>query len=94
MGFQNLIAYQKRFQLARDIFELYKSFPKEEQYSLTDQIRRSSRTRKIKERKAVILYDSESEYFRRIDNRLIFKIQKEVINKRHFSVPATEDCNC
>jgi four helix bundle protein len=44
MTFQDLIAYQKSFELAMCIFEISKSFPKEETYSLTDQIRRSSRS--------------------------------------------------
>lgn len=44
MGFRKLIVYQKAFILAMDIFELSKSFPKEETYSLTDQLRRSSRS--------------------------------------------------
>ncbi|MDD5149578.1 MAG: four helix bundle protein [Flavobacterium sp.] len=44
MDFRELLAYQKSFQLAMEIFELSKSFPKEEKYSLTDQIRRSSRS--------------------------------------------------
>ena len=44
MGFQKLLAYQKSFELAMEIFELSKSFPKEEKYSLTDQIRRASRS--------------------------------------------------
>ena len=44
MDFKELLAFQKSFQLAMDIFELSKSFPKEEKYSLTDQIRRSSRS--------------------------------------------------
>lgn len=43
MNFQNLLAYRKSFTLAMRIFEISKSFPKEEKYSLTDQIRRSSR---------------------------------------------------
>jgi four helix bundle protein len=43
-GFRDLIVYQKSFALAMKIFELTKSFPKEERYSLTDQIRRSSRS--------------------------------------------------
>jgi len=42
--FQNLIVYRKEFDLAMNIFEVTKSFPKEETYSLTDQIRRSSRS--------------------------------------------------
>ncbi len=44
MGFRKLLAYEKGFKLAMEIFELSKSFPKEETYSLTDQIRRSSRS--------------------------------------------------
>jgi four helix bundle protein len=43
MDFKKLIAYQKAFDLAMSVFEISKSFPKEETYSLTDQIRRSSR---------------------------------------------------
>ena len=35
---------QKAFELSIDILHLTKSFPKEEKYSLTDQIRRSSRS--------------------------------------------------
>jgi len=44
MKFQDLLAYQKLFSLAMKIFEITKQFPKEEMYSLTDQIRRSSRS--------------------------------------------------
>ena len=43
-SFKELIVYQKAFKLAMDIFEISKSFPKEEKYSLTDQVRRSSRS--------------------------------------------------
>lgn len=43
-GFKDLIAYKKAFHLACDIYELSLKFPKEEKYSLTDQIRRSSRS--------------------------------------------------
>lgn len=42
--FKDLFAYQKAFDLAMKIFELSLKFPKEETYSLTDQIRRSSRS--------------------------------------------------
>jgi four helix bundle protein len=44
MRFQDLLAYKKSFSLATRIFEITKTFPKEETYSLTDQIRRSSRS--------------------------------------------------
>jgi len=43
-NFKDLIVYQKAHKLAMDIFELTKNFPKEEKFSLTDQIRRSSRS--------------------------------------------------
>ncbi len=41
---EELIIYQKAFDAAMKIFQLSKQFPKEERYSLTDQIRRSSRS--------------------------------------------------
>ena len=41
---RELRVYQKAFEKAMDIFVISKSFPKEEIYSLTDQIRRSSRS--------------------------------------------------
>ena len=44
MGFRSLKAYQKSFALAMEIFHLTKKFPVEEKYSLTDQIRRASRS--------------------------------------------------
>jgi four helix bundle protein len=40
----DLQVYQRAFAAAMDLFELSKGFPKEETYSLTDQIRRSSRS--------------------------------------------------
>ena len=43
-SFRDLIVYQKAKALAKDIFEITKRFPKEEMYSLTDQVRRSSRS--------------------------------------------------
>jgi four helix bundle protein len=67
-----LIVYQKAFDAAMQIFELSKTFPKEETYSLTDQVRRSSRSvcaniaeawRKRRYEKAFVskLSDAESE---------------------------------
>ncbi len=43
-SFRDLELYKLSRQLSRGIFELSKKFPKEEMYSLTDQIRRSSRS--------------------------------------------------
>ena len=42
--FRDLVVYQKSYQLAKEIHEVSKTFPKEERYSLTDQIRRASRS--------------------------------------------------
>lgn len=47
MGYQKINetkVYKLAFELAMKIFEVSKKFPKEETYSLTDQIRRSSRS--------------------------------------------------
>ena len=41
---KDLIVYQKAYQLAMLIYEVSKSFPPEERYALTSQIRRSSRS--------------------------------------------------
>ena len=68
----DLIVYQRAFSAAMTVFQLSKQFPKEETYSLTDQIRRSSRSvcanlaeawRKRRYRAAFVakLSDSESE---------------------------------
>ncbi|MBV6395645.1 MAG: hypothetical protein HFACDABA_01223 [Anaerolineales bacterium] len=43
-SFHDLMVYQKSRQLQREIFHLTKLFPREEVFSLTDQIRRSSRS--------------------------------------------------
>jgi four helix bundle protein len=44
MSYGDLRVYQTAFQLQQDIYRFTKSFPAEEKYSLTDQIRRSSRS--------------------------------------------------
>jgi len=43
-GYKDLIVYKKAFRMAMEIFRISKSFPAEEKYSLTDQVRRSSRS--------------------------------------------------
>jgi len=42
--FRDLEVYQRAFSAAMEIFNLTRDFPKEEKYSLVDQIRRSSRS--------------------------------------------------
>jgi four helix bundle protein len=43
-SFKDLIVYQKSMAISRLVFKMSKSFPNEETYSLTDQIRRSARS--------------------------------------------------
>jgi four helix bundle protein len=43
-GHKSLRVFQLAYELAMEIFEMSKVFPKDERYSLTDQIRRSSRS--------------------------------------------------
>jgi len=43
-NFRELLVYQKARMLAKRIFEVSQAFPVEERYSLTDQMRRSSRS--------------------------------------------------
>ena len=42
--FRDLEVYQRAFDAGMKIFKMSKSFPSEEKYSLTDQMRRSSRS--------------------------------------------------
>jgi len=44
---KDLKVYQLAYKLALEIFQISKDFPREEKYSLTDQIRRSSRSAAI-----------------------------------------------
>jgi four helix bundle protein len=43
-SFKDLEVYELSRQLAKEVFEVSKGFPREEMYSLTDQVRRSSRS--------------------------------------------------
>ena len=42
--YKDLLAFKKGYELAMEIFHITKKFPAEEKFSLTDQIRRSSRS--------------------------------------------------
>ncbi len=42
--FRELVVYRRQRELAREVFAVSKKFPREESRSLTDQIRRSSRS--------------------------------------------------
>ena len=95
---KDLKVYQKAYQSALQIYELTKSFPSEEKYSLTDQIRRSSRSvcantaeafRKRRYPKSFIakLSDSEAEAAEVqvwLDFALSFNYIEEEIHKKLF----------
>jgi four helix bundle protein len=42
-GFRDLKVYQLSYEAAKEVHQITKAFPREERYSLTDQVRRSSR---------------------------------------------------
>ena len=42
--YRDLVVYQESFDLAMDLFKISMQFPREERYSLTDQLRRASRS--------------------------------------------------
>jgi four helix bundle protein len=43
-GYRDLKVYQKAYKLAMEVYKVTQSFPRDERYSLTDQVRRSSRS--------------------------------------------------
>ena len=49
---KQLTVYQKAYAVAMEIFQLSKTFPQDERYSLTSQIRRSSRSVSLNLREA------------------------------------------
>ena len=65
-GHRDLRVFQLSYSLAMDIFQLSKRFPPEERYSLTDQIRRSSRS--------VAVNIAEAFRKRRYPNHLVSKL--------------------
>jgi len=92
---QDLKVYQKSFDAAMEIYELSKTLPKEERYSLTDQIRRSSRSvsaniseawgkRKYEKSFVAKLTDSEGEA-RETQAWLQFSLACKYINEEQFN---------
>ncbi|SIS90513.1 four helix bundle protein [Chryseobacterium gambrini] len=93
---QDLRVYQKSFDTAMEIYQLSKIFPKEERYSLTDQIRRSSRSvsaniseawgkRKYEKSFTAKLTDSEGEA-RETQTWLQFALACNYINEEQFKI--------
>jgi len=67
---KDLKVYQMAYKLAVDIFEITKKFPKEEIYSLTNQIRRSSRSVAINIREGFAKRKYEQMFIRHLNDAL------------------------
>jgi four helix bundle protein len=67
---KDLKVYQMTYKLAIEIFEITKKFPKEETYSLTDQIRRSSRSVAINIREGFAKRKYEPVFIRHLNDAL------------------------
>ena len=67
---KDLKVYQIAYQLAMEIFEITKKFPKEETYSLTDQMRRSSRSVAINIREGFAKRKYEQVFIRYLNDSL------------------------
>jgi four helix bundle protein len=67
---QDLKVYNLAFDLAMEIFKLTLNFPKEERYSLTDQIRRSSRSVAINIREGFAKRRYENVFIRHLNDSI------------------------
>jgi len=67
---KDLNVYQIAYELATEIFEITKKFPKEETYSLTDQMRRSSRSVAINIREGYAKRKYEQAFIRHLNDSL------------------------
>ena len=86
-SFKDLVVYQKARGIAKEVFQVTKSFPKEEMYSLTDQVRRSSRS--------IGAQIAEAWGKRRYEKHFISKLtdaDAEQLETQHW-IEVAEDCN-
>ena len=67
---KDLKVYNIAFELAMEIFKLTQDFPKEEQYSLTDQMRRSSRSVAINIREGFAKKRYENVFIRHLNDSI------------------------
>lgn len=86
-SFKDLVVYQKARGIAKEVFKITQSFPKEEMYSLTDQVRRSSRS--------IGAQIAEAWGKRRYEKHFISKLtdaDAEQLETQHW-IEVAEDCN-
>ena len=67
---KDLKVYQLSYQLAMEIFEITRKFPKEETYSMTDQMRRSSRSVSINIREGFAKRKYKQVFIRHLNDSL------------------------
>jgi four helix bundle protein len=67
---RDLKVYNIAFELAMEIFKITQDFPKEEQYSLTDQMRRSSRSVAINIREGFAKKRYENVFIRHLNDAI------------------------
>lgn len=67
---KDLKVYQLAYKLAMEIYSITKAFPAEEKYSLTDQIRRSSRSVAINIREGYAKRKYEQVFIRHLNDSL------------------------
>jgi four helix bundle protein len=67
---KDLKVYRQAYELAMEIFQMTDKFPREEQYSLTDQIRRSSRSVAINIREGFAKRKYENVFIRHLNDAL------------------------
>jgi len=67
---KDLKVYQMAYKLSMDVFDITKKFPKEETYSLTDQIRRSSRSVAMNIREGFAKRKYEQVFIRHLNDAL------------------------
>jgi len=67
---KDLKVYNLAYKLAMEVFEVTKKFPREERYSLTDQIRRSSRSAAINIREGYAKRKYEQVFIRHLNDSL------------------------
>ena len=85
-GHRDLKVYQLAYELSMEIFHLSKAFPREETYSLTDQIRRSSRS--------VVANIAEGFRKRRYSNMLLSKLTDSDGEATETQVWLDFSCDC
>ena len=85
-SFRELVVYQKARAIQRGVFDASKKFPREEAYSLTDQIRRSSRSIGAQIAEAWAKRDYERHFASKLTDA-----DGEQMETQHWLITAVED---